>query len=331
MASAASSAPSQPHSPPPAATFPIYDGNGNVVSLVDATGSAVASYEYDPFGRTLSQAGPAAAANPFRFSTKYFDPEIGLYYYGYRYYAPEMGTWLNRDPIEEKGGLNLYAYVYNSPIALIDILGKNCCGPDVTDAVKQTLINIETAFKKIPNEKQRSACESLYAQNDAQASWDILSLANMGRLPNYKPFKGAFYGTGKCKQTVMFNGRCRYAGGVNYAAYGKMNQLCNAKYKDKPFKMQLPGIVGILPISYPITWSLGDIQLAVMYRKHWQLRDFSGTASDALDAATFGYLGSVPWLGGSIALGGSVKNCSTGQSKPILETELRGQWNGYQY
>ena len=42
----------------------------------------------------------------FRAST--FDTEIDLYYYGYRYFDPETDRWLNRDPLEEEGGINLY-------------------------------------------------------------------------------------------------------------------------------------------------------------------------------------------------------------------------------
>ena len=107
----------------PAVTFPVYDGNGNVLAMVDATGLAVASYEYDPFGKTLLKSGSSADANLFRFSTKYFDVELSLYYYGYRHYAPEMGAWLSRDPIAENGGINLYAFVKNSTIGCFDILG----------------------------------------------------------------------------------------------------------------------------------------------------------------------------------------------------------------
>jgi RHS repeat-associated protein len=56
-------------------------------------------------------------------STKYHDTETDLYYYGYRYYSSELGRWLNRDPIEEEGGLNLYGYVGSNPINNIDYLG----------------------------------------------------------------------------------------------------------------------------------------------------------------------------------------------------------------
>jgi RHS repeat-associated protein len=44
-------------------------------------------------------------------------------YYGYRYYSPEMGRWISRDPIEEEGGINLYGMVGNDPVNQVDVLG----------------------------------------------------------------------------------------------------------------------------------------------------------------------------------------------------------------
>ena len=101
-----------------------YEANGNVGQLVDGTtGAVVAHYEYDPFGTTLTASGTDAAANPFRFSTKYTDDDTGLLYYGYRFYSPTLGRWLTRDPMEEDGGANLYGFVLNSPIDVMDVLG----------------------------------------------------------------------------------------------------------------------------------------------------------------------------------------------------------------
>ena len=78
---------------------------------------------YDAFGNAISQSGPLADFFRHRFSTKYFDPETGLYYYGYRFYHPGLMRWLNRDPLEEDGGLNLYAASGNSIIFAYDVLG----------------------------------------------------------------------------------------------------------------------------------------------------------------------------------------------------------------
>jgi RHS repeat-associated protein len=66
-------------------------------------------------------------------STKYTDSETGLLYYGYRYYLPESGRWLSRDPIQERRGRNLYGFVGNRPVGRVDILGlwqwpwEGCC------------------------------------------------------------------------------------------------------------------------------------------------------------------------------------------------------------
>jgi RHS repeat-associated protein len=102
---------------------PFYDGNGNVLGLLAADGQTVtARYEYGPFGEPLAKTGPAADLNPFRWSSKFTD-ESGLVYYGYRFYNPETGRWLSRDPIEERGGVNLYGCGFNAPSNFVDILG----------------------------------------------------------------------------------------------------------------------------------------------------------------------------------------------------------------
>ncbi len=104
--------------------LPAYDGNGNVTALLNAdTGALEAAYEYDPFGNPLRAEGTYAKDNPFRFSTKFTDNETGLVYYGLRYYSPSLGRFINRDPIDESGGLNLYAFVGNRVPNAFDLLG----------------------------------------------------------------------------------------------------------------------------------------------------------------------------------------------------------------
>lgn len=106
--------------------YPTYDANGNVTSLVRASdGFLAAIYEYDPFGRHTRNESPdpAVADNPFRWATRWRDEETDLYYYGHRYYSAEMGRWINKDPIGETGGLNLYGFVGNNPVNLNDYLG----------------------------------------------------------------------------------------------------------------------------------------------------------------------------------------------------------------
>ncbi|GEM_PF-2398768 len=102
----------------------VYDGNGNVMGYSDSsTGNLVAEYEYDPFGRTILSLGTQVDAFSYRFSTKYQDEESGYYYYGFRYYDPEIGRWFNRDPIREVGGTNVYGFVGNDGLRMFDLLG----------------------------------------------------------------------------------------------------------------------------------------------------------------------------------------------------------------
>jgi len=111
----------------------LYDANGNVGQVVNpADGAVTARYEYDPFGKAIVADGIDAAENVFRYSSKFHDNETELVYYGFRFYSPELGRWLNRDRIEEQGGFNLYGYCFNSSINLFDPFGLYS-GEDVTD------------------------------------------------------------------------------------------------------------------------------------------------------------------------------------------------------
>ena len=138
--------------------------SGSISALVDsADGTLDAKYEYAAFGETLRVGGTAIADdNPFRFSTKYLDSDgarkrvdgdaegvarraeeagapwalmrqSGLIYYGFRYYSPSLGRVLNRDPIGELGGTNLYGFVENDPVNGWDYLGLDdelICTPE---------------------------------------------------------------------------------------------------------------------------------------------------------------------------------------------------------
>ena len=112
------------------------DANGNILALTTSTGQVSARYRYSPFGETLTNqdldSSGWATKNIHRYSTK---PEIagtGLLYYGYRYYEPQTGRWPSRDPIEEKGGVNLYGFVGNDGLDTIDFLGKETVDVDGT-------------------------------------------------------------------------------------------------------------------------------------------------------------------------------------------------------
>ena len=114
--------------------FPTYDGNGNVSEYLAADGSIAAHFEYDPFGNTVVNTDSGNLFN-YRFSTKPLDQTTGFYYYGYRWYDPLTGRWPSRDPIEERGGVNLYGFIYNSALNNWDYLGKKGVPGDIMAAL----------------------------------------------------------------------------------------------------------------------------------------------------------------------------------------------------
>ena len=59
----------------------------------------------------------------YRYTGKEQDDTTGLYYFGYRYFAQLIGNWLSPDPIGPKDGLNLYQFVRNNPVNLVDANG----------------------------------------------------------------------------------------------------------------------------------------------------------------------------------------------------------------
>jgi RHS repeat-associated protein len=100
------------------------DGNGNITALVNDKQLIVAQYLYDPYGNELAVIGPLAAANLYRFSSKENHPTSALNYYGYRFYLPSLQRWVNRDPVQENGGISLYGFNWNSPLNQVDPHGQ---------------------------------------------------------------------------------------------------------------------------------------------------------------------------------------------------------------
>jgi len=147
--------------------YPSYDLNGNVTGLLNSSGVYVAWYEYAGFGKVLTEGGAMKDSNPMRYSTQYTDDDAarergdgeaagfarraesagapwasrrqtGLVYYGLRYYDPGKGRFLNRDPIGESGGMNLYRFVGNNPVDRVDVWGLGKYATVTTDDEMET-------------------------------------------------------------------------------------------------------------------------------------------------------------------------------------------------
>ena len=124
------------HGSSPIASFPTYDGNGNVSDLLDSEGTVKAHYEYDAFGKETLAVGDWAQENPYRFSTKPWDGTTRLNYYGYRFYQPKDGKWTNRDPMGESFDLNIYLFNRNNAGVFLDFLGLSPMNSSAVPAKK---------------------------------------------------------------------------------------------------------------------------------------------------------------------------------------------------
>jgi RHS repeat-associated protein len=105
---------------------------GDVVALLDTSGTAVVTYTYDAWGKPLSCTGSMADTlgvyNPLRYRGYVYDEETGQYYLQSRYYDPEIGRFINADAFTATGqgihGNNMFAYCNNNPILYIDSSGS---------------------------------------------------------------------------------------------------------------------------------------------------------------------------------------------------------------
>ncbi len=102
-------------------------GSSNV--LTDRTGQMVEHYEYATFGKTSYQDNTSAYQVSNRYTGQIFDDETGLYYYGARYYDPQLGRFIQSDTIVPSAGapqtLNRYSYCNNNPLNFTDPSGHS--------------------------------------------------------------------------------------------------------------------------------------------------------------------------------------------------------------
>ena len=108
-----------------------------MIALANSAGLVTEKYAYTAYGQTVVTGSGTAA---YRYTGRRWDAETGLYFYRARAYSPTLGRFLQADPINTAGGINLYAYVGNDPANLLDPMGLAAIeareGTGIIDAVK---------------------------------------------------------------------------------------------------------------------------------------------------------------------------------------------------
>ncbi|MGA4643310.1 RHS repeat domain-containing protein [Limisphaera sp. 4302-co] len=237
--------------------FVCYDGNGNVWNLVSAsTGSETARYEYGPFGEPLRLSCPAARYNPLRFGTKRTEDFSGLVLYEYRAYSPTLGRWLSRDPLDEAGGSNLSAFVFNAATSRVDVKGLWIPGPDGRwhppsrpRANENRLTSIELCNRKIEN-----ACNDfiigcanlrghdLYRWPDGRGGWESVGFldanAKDGALPEPDKPERARY----CCKCYGTSERLQHGPGKGKKGLDATEEEITQCLKNRPIKGDYDGL-----------------------------------------------------------------------------------------
>lgn len=106
-------------------------------------------------------------------------------YYGFRYYMPEQGRWASRDPIEERGGANLYGFVGNNGIGVVDVLGL--LGSKIP-------IGPENHYKEMEARKRNPYWDFLddNERSNAIATGTVYEPPKRGPRPDQKSYEGNF-------------------------------------------------------------------------------------------------------------------------------------------
>ena len=103
----------------------IHNLQGDIVGIIDSTGTEVVKYTYDAWGKKLAVTGTLAGSlgviNPFRYRGYVYDEETGVYYLRSRYFCTEQKRFVNSDSLI---AYNVYAYCHNNPTNRSDSLGN---------------------------------------------------------------------------------------------------------------------------------------------------------------------------------------------------------------
>ncbi|AIL73447.1 cysteine peptidase family C39 domain-containing protein [Vibrio vulnificus] len=138
----------------------VYNHLGHVQKVLNSSGQVVESYQYTPYGQVE---GGTFSHQPFGYATKRSDFASGLVYFGYRFYSPYQRRWLNRDPLEEQGGINLYAYVNGDPLGYVDPDGRNPVVAAIAAAAARAILKKllrDIAKKKLKDAAKKQAKSS---------------------------------------------------------------------------------------------------------------------------------------------------------------------------
>ena len=211
----------------------LRNAQGDIVKLIDGSGSTVVEYVYDSWGKILSTTGTLATSlgydQPFRYRGYVYDTETGWYYLQSRYYDPATCRFISADVYLSTGqgvlGHNSFAYCNNNPVVAIDNNGtypvsvplcdtipdeSSGAGtptspnydPYVYDQHDPSIADLSFGLGTIGN----NGCGLVALHNVSVASGDPETFKSLRRRLAYNPFKDlgfGFFGTDPFWLTMM--------------------------------------------------------------------------------------------------------------------------------
>ena len=164
---------------------------------------------------------------------------------------------------------NPFIYGDNDAVGTVDYMGlatiplpsTGTCGPDVTTRLDATLLATRTTYDGWGIGQKCLACSHIFnllgPYGGAKLAWDVLPFLGMGALvPSFGAHDadtlpggaGLTAGTGDCRHTLMYKGKCYKAGLLNYIMWGTINKKCSDSF----------GWIGWTPPSGVNPWSLAS-------------------------------------------------------------------------